>query len=62
VGGLTTLLFTAANVRLAVKVRPTFATSIPTSCHLVEVLRLFGDHTIGESKGQTIESAGTVSS
>uniref|UniRef100_UPI0035CA6A9B OPT family oligopeptide transporter n=1 Tax=uncultured Sphingomonas sp. TaxID=158754 RepID=UPI0035CA6A9B len=57
-GGLITLLFTAANVYLGLKVGLTFATSIPAAVISMAVLRLFPDSTILENNiVQTIASA-----
>lgn len=62
-GGLITLVFTAANVYLGLKVGLTFATSIPAAVISVAILRNFKDHTIAENNiVQTIASAaGTLS-
>jgi len=62
-GGLITLVFTAANVYLGLKVGLTFATSIPAAVISMGVLRYFADHTIVENNiVQTIASAaGTLS-
>lgn len=62
-GGLITLVFTAANVYLGLKVGLTFATSIPAAVISMAVLRRFKDHTIVENNiVQTIASAaGTLS-
>ena len=56
IGGIITLVFTAANVYLGLKVGLTFATSMA-------VLRFWGDHTVQENNiVQTIASAaGTLS-
>ncbi|MCT1557850.1 oligopeptide transporter, OPT family [Helcobacillus massiliensis] len=61
-GGLITLIFTAANVYLGLKVGLTFATSIPAAVISMAVLRFFS-HTIQENNiVQTIASAaGTLS-
>lgn len=57
-GGIITLLFTAANVYLGLKVGLTFATSIPAAVISMAVLRLFPDSTILENNiVQTIASA-----
>ena len=57
-GGLITLLFTAANVYLGLKVGLTFATSIPAAVIAMAVLRLFPGSGIHESNiVQTIASA-----
>lgn len=57
-GGLITLLFTAANVYLGLKVGLTFATSIPAAVISMAVLRAFPDSTILENNiVQTIASA-----
>ena len=62
-GGLITLLFTAANVYLGLKIGLTFATSIPAAVISMAVLRLFATGTILENNiVQTIASAaGTLS-
>lgn len=62
-GGLITLLFTAANVYLGLKVGLTFATSIPAAVISMALLRFFADHTVVENNiVQTIASAaGTLS-
>ncbi|WP_010218758.1 OPT family oligopeptide transporter [Sphingomonas sp. PAMC 26621] len=57
-GGLITLLFTAANVYLGLKVGLTFATSIPAAVISMAVLSAFKDATILENNiVQTIASA-----
>ena len=63
IGGIITLLFTAANVYLGLKVGLTFATSIPAAVISMAVLRFWGDHTVQENNiVQTIASAaGTLS-
>ncbi|WP_420174800.1 OPT family oligopeptide transporter [Luteococcus sp. OSA5] len=63
IGGIITLVFTAANVYLGLKVGLTFATSIPAAVISMAVLRAFHDHTIVENNiVQTIASAaGTLS-
>lgn len=63
IGGIITLLFTAANVYLGLKVGLTFATSIPAAVISMAILRFFADHTIQENNiVQTIASAaGTLS-
>ena len=48
-GGIITLLFTAANVYLGLKVGLTFATSIPAAVISMAVLRFWGDHTVQEN-------------
>lgn len=62
-GGLITLIFTAANVYLGLKVGLTFATSIPAAVISMAVLKLFKDLNILENNiVQTIASAaGTLS-
>ncbi|GEE03476.1 oligopeptide transporter, OPT family protein [Gordonia spumicola] len=62
-GGLITLVFTAANVYLGLKVGLTFATAIPAAVISMAVLRYFKQHTIMENNiVQTIASAaGTLS-
>src|SRR5687768_18239800 len=62
-GGLITLLFTAANVYLGLKVGLTFATSIPAAVISMALLRLLGNSNILENNiVQTIASAaGTLS-
>jgi len=62
-GGLITLLFTAANVYLGLKIGLTFATSIPAAVISMAVLRFFATGTILENNiVQTIASAaGTLS-
>ncbi|BDE06400.1 oligopeptide transporter, OPT family protein [Vulcanimicrobium alpinum] len=63
-GALITLVFTAANVYLGLKVGLTFASSIPAAVISMAVLRLFRNATIWENNiVQTIASAaGTLSS
>ncbi|VEH80693.1 metal-nicotianamine transporter YSL2 [Corynebacterium kutscheri] len=63
IGGLITLVFTAANVYLGLKVGLTFATSIPAAVISMAILRRFSGHTIVENNiVQTIASAaGTLS-
>ena len=63
IGGIITLVFTAANVYLGLKVGLTFATSIPAAVISMAVLRLWSDHTVQENNiVQTIASAaGTLS-
>ncbi|KQM19634.1 OPT family oligopeptide transporter [Novosphingobium sp. Leaf2] len=57
-GGIITLLFTAANVYLGLKVGLTFATSIPAAVISMAVLRGFRDSTIWENNiVQTVASA-----
>jgi putative OPT family oligopeptide transporter len=63
-GGLITLVFTAANVYLGLKVGLTFASSIPAAVISMAVLRFFRTATIWENNiVQTVASAaGTLSS
>ena len=63
IGGLITLVFTAANVYLGLKVGLTFATSIPAAVISMAILRGFRDHSVVENNiVQTIASAaGTLS-
>ncbi|MDY5601997.1 MAG: oligopeptide transporter, OPT family [Schaalia hyovaginalis] len=63
IGGIITLVFTAANVYLGLKAGLTFATSIPAAVISMAVLRSFKDHTVQENNiVQTIASAaGTLS-
>ncbi|GGA87953.1 oligopeptide transporter, OPT family protein [Brucella endophytica] len=57
-GGVITLLFTAANVYLGLKVGLTFATSIPAAVISMAILRGFKDSTILENNiVQTVASA-----
>src|SRR3954447_22598320 len=57
-GGLITVLFTAANVYLGLKVGLTFATSIPAAVISMAILRFFKDANILENNiVQTIASA-----
>jgi putative OPT family oligopeptide transporter len=57
-GGIITLLFTAANVYLGLKVGLTFATSIPAAVISMAILRLFKGATILENNiVQTVASA-----
>jgi len=57
-GGLITLIFTAANVYLGLKVGLTFATSIPAAVISMAVLRLFANSSILENNiVQTVASA-----
>ncbi|MBX8691195.1 oligopeptide transporter, OPT family, partial [Mycobacterium sp. 20091114027_K0903767] len=62
-GGAITLVFTAANVYLGLKVGLTFATSIPAAVISMALLRNFANHSIVENNiVQTIASAaGTLS-
>lgn len=62
-GGLITLIFTAANVYLGLKVGITFATSIPAAVISMAILKFFRDSNILENNiVQTIASAaGTLS-
>ncbi|GAB92620.1 putative transporter [Gordonia rhizosphera NBRC 16068] len=62
-GGLITLVFTAANVYLGLKVGLTFATAIPAAVISMSILRYFADHSVIENNiVQTIASAaGTLS-
>ena len=62
-GALLTIIFTAANVYLGLKIGLTFATSIPAAVISMAVLRSFRDATIQENNiVQTIASAaGTLS-
>ena len=63
IGGMITIIFTAANVYLGLKAGLTFATSIPAAVISMAVLRLWSDHTVQENNiVQTIASAaGTLS-
>ena len=63
IGGLITLVFTAANVYLGLKVGLTFATSIPAAVISMAILRRFAGHNVRENNiVQTIASAaGTLS-
>src|SRR5471030_131333 len=57
-GGVITLLFTAANVYLGLKVGLTFATSIPAAVISMAVMRFVGNSNILENNiVQTIASA-----
>src|SRR4028119_883362 len=57
-GGLITLVFTAANVYLGLKVGLTFATSIPAAVISMAILRWFASSTILENNiVQTVASA-----
>jgi len=62
-GALITVLFTAANVYLGLKIGITFATSIPAAVISMAILKFFRDSTIQENNiVQTIaSSAGTLS-
>src|SRR5688572_25149619 len=62
-GGLITLLFTAANVYLGLRLGITFATSIPAAVISMAILKFYADATIQENNiVQTIASAaGTLS-
>src|SRR5438309_6128828 len=62
-GALITVIFTAANVYLGLKIGITFATSIPAAVISMAILRAFKDSTIQENNiVQTIASAaGTLS-
>ena len=63
IGGIITLIFTAANAYLGLKVGLTFATSIPAAVISMAILRYFRDHSVVENNiVQTIASAaGTLS-
>ena len=63
IGGIITVIFTAANVYLGLKAGLTFATSIPAAVISMAILRYFKDHTVQENNiVQTIASAaGTLS-
>src|SRR6188768_4291603 len=63
IGAVLTLLFTAANVYLGLKIGITFATSIPAAVISMAILKAFRDATIQENNiVQTIASAaGTLS-
>src|SRR3954453_4961474 len=63
-GALITVVFTAANVYLGLKIGITFATSIPAAVISMAVLKAFRDATIQENNiVQTVASAaGTLSS
>src|SRR5919112_1390610 len=57
-GGVITLVFTAANVYLGLKVGLTFATSIPAAVISMAILRWFSNSTILENNiVQTVDSA-----
>src|SRR5687768_2408668 len=62
-GALLTVLFTAANVYLGLKLGITFATSIPAAVISMAILKFYRDSTIQENNiVQTIASAaGTLS-
>ncbi|KWX20789.1 peptide transporter [Mycolicibacterium wolinskyi] len=62
-GGVITLVFTAANVYLGLKVGLTFATAIPAAVISMAILRNFANHSIVENNiVQTVASAaGTLS-
>src|SRR6476646_511066 len=62
-GDLITVIFTAANVYLGLKIGITFATSIPAAVISMAILKAFRDSTIQENNiVQTIASAaGTLS-
>ncbi|CAM4378184.1 oligopeptide transporter, OPT family [Mycobacterium basiliense] len=62
-GALITLVFTAANVYLGLRIGLTFATSIPAAVISMGVLRFFANHSVVENNiVQTIASAaGTLS-
>lgn len=62
-GAILTVLFTAANVYLGLKIGITFATSIPAAVISMAILKAFHDATIQENNiVQTIASAaGTLS-
>src|ERR1700747_3551402 len=63
-GGVITLLFTAANVYLGLKIGLTFATSIPAAVISMAVLRAFRSTTIFENNivQRVASAAGTLSS
>ena len=46
IGGIITVVFTAANVYLGLKVGITFATSSPAAVISMAILRRFADHTV----------------
>ncbi|HEX8379953.1 MAG TPA: OPT/YSL family transporter, partial [Allosphingosinicella sp.] len=57
-GGILTLVFTAANVYLGLRVGLTFATSIPAAVISMAILRWFSDSSILENNiVQTVASA-----
>ena len=62
-GAVLTVIFTASNVYLGLKVGLTFATSIPAAVISMAILRFWSDHTVQENNiVQTIASAaGTLS-
>ncbi|WP_083666411.1 OPT family oligopeptide transporter [Mycobacterium sp. NS-7484] len=62
-GGVITLVFTAANVYLGLKVGLTFATAIPAAVISMAILRNFANHSVVENNiVQTVASAaGTLS-
>jgi putative OPT family oligopeptide transporter len=60
-GALITVVFTAANVYLGLKIGLTFATSIPAAVISMAVLKAFKDSTIQENNiVQTIASAAGI--
>ena len=63
IGAILTVLFTAANVYLGLKIGITFATSIPAAVISMAILRNFSGATIQENNiVQTVaSSAGTLS-
>ena len=62
-GALITVVFTAANVYLGLKIGITFATSIPAAVISMAVLKAFKDATIQENNiVQTIASAAFLAS
>lgn len=63
IGGMITIIFTAANVYLGLKAGLTFASSIPAAVISMAILRYFKDHSVQENNiVQTIASAaGTLS-
>ena len=52
IGGVITLVFTAANVYLGLKVGLTFATSIPAAVISMAVLRRFGNSSTNSPPGR----------
>ena len=61
IGAILTVLFTAANVYLGLKLGITFATSIPAAVISMAVLKFFRDATIQENNiVQTIASAAGI--
>src|SRR5687768_17773403 len=60
-GGLITLLFTAANVYLGLRLGITFATSIPAAVISMAILKFYADSTIDRKSTRLNSSHGYIS-